>query len=193
MARPVNPKCWHCSQLSVPEARSLHGETGDGCWNEQTCHRKRSHYRNRADNNQKRKSEYVSIKATRRSATCSEQPPLVAPPIALLYLYRELRRDAHLHALAIVVWQGNVKLEEIAATHCMGMTNSQVRQYLQTVLVDLHQRYRIQTFEPEIRYDPCFCPIQPCPLKSSPLKSSPIQPSPLNSLPVSEPQPQISR
>jgi hypothetical protein len=86
----------------------------------------------------------------------------------LLYLYREARKDAHLHALAIAIWQGNVKLEEIPATHCMGMTNSQVRQYLQTVLADLHQRYRIQTFEPEIRYEPGFCPIQPCPLKAMP-------------------------
>jgi len=166
MARPVNQKCWQCSQMSVAEARDLHGETGDGCWNEQTCHRKRSHYRNRADNNQKRKGDYSSIKAERETAIRSNQPAPNAPSIALLYLYRDARKDAHLHALAIAVWRGNVKLEEIPATHCMGMTNGQVRQYLQTVLADLHQRYRIQTFEPEIRYDSCFCPIQPCPLKA---------------------------
>jgi hypothetical protein len=166
MARPINAKCWHCSQLSVEAARDLHGETGDGCWNEQTCHRKRSHYRNRADNNQKRKTEYVSIKSERRAAIQSKsQVTPKAPPIALLYLYRDPRKDAHLHAIAITIWQGNQKVEELPATHCMGMTNGQVRQYLQTVLQDLHQRYNIQTFEPEIRYDACFCPIHPCPLK----------------------------
>lgn len=166
MARPINTKCWHCSQLTIEAARELHGETGDGCWNEQTCHRKRSHYRNRADNNQKRKTEYVSIKAERRAAIQSEsQITPKTPPIALLYLYRDARKDAHLHAIAVMVWQGNQKIEELPATHCMGMTNGQVRQYLQTVLQDLHQRYNIQTFEPEIRYDACFCPIHPCPLK----------------------------
>ncbi|MFM7427028.1 MAG: hypothetical protein ACKO7W_18855 [Elainella sp.] len=166
MSRPVNQKCWQCSQLAAEAARELHGETGDGCWNEQTCHRKRSHYRNRADNNQKRKSEYVSVKASRTAALQSDlkiQPAL--SPIALLYLYRDPPKDAHLHAIAIAIWQGNQKLEELPPTHCMGMTNSQVRQYLQTVLQDLHQRYNIRTFEPEIRYDTCFCPIRPCPLR----------------------------
>jgi hypothetical protein len=166
MSRPINQKCWQCSQLPAEAARDLHGETGDGCWNEQTCHRKRSHYRNRADNNQKRKSEYVSVKAVRAASLQSDlQIQPVVPPIALLYLYRDLPKDAHLHAIAIAIWQGNQKLEEIPPTHCMGMTNGQVRQYLQSVLQDLHQRYGIRTFEPEIRYDACFCPIQPCPLK----------------------------
>lgn len=166
MARPINPKCWHCSQLSVEAARQLHGESGDGCWNEATCHRKRSHYRNRADNNQKRKGRYVSIKASRQEEVKSQiaATPKV-PPVALLYLYREARKDAHLHAVAVAIWQGDTKLEELSATHCLGMTNSQVRQYLQTVLEDLYQRYGIKTFEPEIRYDPCFCPIRPCPLQ----------------------------
>lgn len=166
MARPVNEKCWHCSQLPVESAREIHGEAGDGCWNEKTCHRKRSHYRNRADSNQKRKSQYVSIKAKRQSnlkSKISIVPKVL--PVALLYLYREARKDAHLHAIAIAVWQGDSKLEEIPATHCLGMTNSQVRQYLQTVLQDLNQRYGVKTFEPEIRYDPSFCPIHPCPLK----------------------------
>ncbi len=167
MARPVNGKCWHCSQLSVEAARELHGETGDGCWNEKTCHRKRSHYRNRADNNQKRKGQYFSIKAQRKAEIKSEiATKLKTTPVALLYLYREPRKDAHLHALAIAIWQGDTKLEEIPAKHCMGMTNSQVRKYLETVLQDLNQRYGIKTFEPEIRYDPCFCPIHPCPLKT---------------------------
>lgn len=167
MSRPIDIKCWQCSQLSATTARELHGETGDGCWNEKTCHRKRSHYRNRADNNQKRKGHYFSLKAGRKANVKSPIPTtLKAPPVALLYLYRDARKDAHLHAIAITIWQGDTKLEEIPATHCMGMTNSQVRQYLQTVLQDLHQRYGIKTFEPEIRYDPCFCPIHPCPLKS---------------------------
>jgi len=53
------------------------------------------------------------------------------------------------------------------ATHCMGMTNSQIRRYLQDVLQELSHLYKIKNFEPEIRYDPVFCPIQPCPLRLS--------------------------
>lgn len=167
MSRPIDPKCWHCSQLATETARQLHGEAGDGCWNEKTCHRKRSHYRHRADNNQKRKGQYISLKSQRQDAVKSKIQALPkVPPVALLYLYRDARKDAHLHAIAIAIWRGDTKLEEISATHCIGMTNSQVRQYLQTILQDLNQRYGIKTFEPEIRYDACFCPIPACPLKS---------------------------
>jgi hypothetical protein len=166
MARSFNETCWHCSQMSVEEARQLHGETGDACWNEKTCHRKRSHYRNRADNNQKRKANYATtLQKDPALPTTIVQAKPKAPPIALLYLYREGRKDSHLHAIAINIWQGDQKLEEIPATHCMGMTNSQIRNYLQEVLAELAPRYGIKNFEPEIRYDPKFCPIHPCPLK----------------------------
>jgi hypothetical protein len=114
MGRPVNPKCWECSLLDSKTAKELHGEAGDGCWNEKICHRRRSHYRNRADNNQKRKSHYVSVKATRRQELRSSitiKP--AAPPIALLYLYRESRKDAHLHA-------GGSKAERVSANPLYG-------------------------------------------------------------------------
>jgi hypothetical protein len=169
MARAFNPACWQCSQLSIDAARQLHGESGDGCWDEKTCHRRRSHYRNRADNNQKRKATYSPVQEKTPDRPLSNiQAKLQAPPIALLYLYREARKDAHLHAIAISVWQGDQKLEDIPPTHCMGMTNGQIRKYLQEVLQELNQLHNIKSFEPEIRYDPGFCPIQPCPLKPSP-------------------------
>jgi hypothetical protein len=48
----------------------------------------------------------------------------------------------------------------------MGMTNGQVKSYLQKVLVTLKERYGITEFEPPIRLGPCECPIAPCPLKA---------------------------
>jgi hypothetical protein len=168
MARAFNPVCWQCSQMSIDAARQLHGESGDGCWDEKICHRRRSHYRNRADNNQKRKATYSPAEKAPDRPSSKVQAKLQAPPIALLYLYREARKDAHLHAIGISVWQGDQKLEDIPATHCMGMTNGQIRKYLQEVLQELNQLYNIKSFEPEIRYDPVFCPIQPCPLKPVP-------------------------
>jgi hypothetical protein len=170
MARSINPKCWECALLSSDVAQQLHGETGDGCWEPKTCHRRRSHYRHRADNNQKRKGEYAVAKA----ATQPDRPPAPPtatvdkpniPPVALLYLYRDNRRDAHLHAIAIAVWQGDRKLEQsLEPTHCMGMTNSEVNAYLLKALGELRDRYGIVKFKQEIRYDPSFCPIRPCPL-----------------------------
>jgi hypothetical protein len=165
VARTFNPTCWECSQLSVDTARQFHGESGDGCWNEKTCHRRRSHYRHRADNNQKRKAHYATTLEPHPQLTTTVQAKPKAPPIALLYLYREPRKDAHLHAIAISVWQGDQKLEDVPATHCMGMTNGQIRSYLQEVIAELNPRYGIKNFEPEIRYDPKFCPIHPCPLQ----------------------------
>jgi len=77
-----------------------------------------------------------------------------------------VRKASYLHAIAILVWQGGQKLENVPATYYMGMTNSQIHSYLQEVLAELNSQSGIKNFEPEIRYDPKFCPIHPCLLNS---------------------------
>jgi len=75
MARRINRKCQHCGTLSIAEAIALHGSAddpdtlseaeaiaqygrkGERCWNAATCHRKRSHYRHREDNNRIRRRQ----------------------------------------------------------------------------------------------------------------------------------------
>jgi hypothetical protein len=165
MPRQIDPKCLACSQLSRQEAMHQHGEQGDGCFVPNRCDRRRSHYRNRRDNNTKRRRVYAEVKAKSKSTveTIMVAPPLV--PVALIYLYRAARKDAHLHAIAVSVWQGEQKLLEVQPTHCMGMTNRQVNQYLRQVLSELEERFKITEFEPEICLDPMECPIRPCPLK----------------------------
>jgi hypothetical protein len=93
--------------------------------------------------------------------------PVNAPPVALLYLFRENRQDAHLHAIAVAVWQGNQKLAEIEPVHCLGMTNRQVNEYLRNVLAVVGDRFRITEFEPPIRMEPMECPMSECPMKVS--------------------------
>ncbi|WP_227500119.1 hypothetical protein [Synechococcus sp. PCC 7335] len=63
MPRRVDKKCVACAQLSASDARQLHGKgkEGDGCWNEKRCPRKRSHYRNRQQLNEKRRLEYQQV------------------------------------------------------------------------------------------------------------------------------------
>ncbi|MEM1253488.1 MAG: hypothetical protein AAGI69_13720 [Cyanobacteria bacterium P01_H01_bin.21] len=61
MARRINSKCVACAQMSVAKARQLHGKTGDDCWDENRCHRRRSHYRNRQGLNEKRRSAHCEV------------------------------------------------------------------------------------------------------------------------------------
>ena len=163
MARPINPKCFACAALSRLEAQKVHGESGDGCWNKKRCDRKRSHYNNRDDILPKRRSQQASAKiaSTIETIVANSKPP----PIALLYLYRQERKDAHLHALKVTVWQGESKLAQTEPVHTLGMTNSQVKHYLKEVLSVLGDKYDITEFEPPIRKDPEQCPLKPCPLK----------------------------
>jgi hypothetical protein len=164
MPRRIQPKCLACSRLSAIDAQQLHGSDGDGCWNPKICPRRRSHYRNRAENNAKRRGQRASTKAD-SSPVATITVAVKLSPVALIYLYREPRKDAHLHAVAVTLWQGNQKLAEIQPIHCMGMTNRQVNQYLRDILQVLNQQYGITEFEPEIRMEPSECPLMPCPLK----------------------------
>ncbi len=128
---------------------------------------RRSHYRNRRDINAKRRGQYASIKGTdqTRSGVETVTIPVQLPAVALIYLYREARKDAHLHALVVAVWQGEKKLAEVEPIHCIGMTNTQVNQYLRQVLKMLGDRFGIREYEPAVRLEPMECPIRPCPLK----------------------------
>ena len=167
MARHIDPKCLECIDYSRSEAKRIHGPHGDDCWQDNTCDSKRSHYRNRKKNNAIRRGERADQKVEQTEIKTTEifSIPVQAPPVALLYLYREKRQDSHLHALAVSVWQGSEKLAEIEAIHCMGMTNTQVRNYLNEVLKVLRDRFGITEFEPAIRMEPSECEIAECPLK----------------------------
>ncbi|MBD1853403.1 hypothetical protein H6F87_26175 [Cyanobacteria bacterium FACHB-502] len=172
MPRSLNLKCLECSRLSIEQAIEQHGESGDGCWNPAVCHRKRSHYRNRPDVNAKRRGQRVAEQELQKLMQVGEVPFTErlnvvpkTPPVALLYLYREDRPDAHLHAIAISVWQGDQKLAVIPPKHCIGMANRHVRQYLLETLATLQEKYGIREFEPEILMHPKECPINPCPLR----------------------------
>lgn len=170
MARRVNAKCLDCSRLTQQEAIALHGPgTQAGCWNDKTCPRRRSHYRHRLENNAKQRGSYRALKI--KGQVVEMMPhifiPVKAPPVALLYLFRENRQDAHLHAISVAVWQGNQKLAEIAPVHCLGMTNRQVNEFLRNVLDVVGEKFGITEFEPPIRMEPMECPMQECPLKVS--------------------------
>lgn len=167
MPRRIDPKCLACAQLSVAEARQQNGPEGDGCWVESRCHRRRSHYRSRRDNNASRRSQYQQIRQQEKAANAPQtlEISLESKPVAYLYLYRQKRQDAPLHAIAVSVWQGDQQVLQVKPIHCAGMRNQQIQGYLMEVLKTLREQFGITKFEPEIRMEPTECPIEPCPLK----------------------------
>jgi hypothetical protein len=94
-------------------------------------------------------------------------PPPPIAPAAILVLYRQ---SAHtpVHAVAAEVWQGEHKLAEVRAIHCMGMKADKVTVYIKELLLSLHQQFGMTRFENVTKEIPVDgCPIVPCPLKHS--------------------------
>ena len=157
MARRVNKKCLYCAGLDIEMAREIHGDSGDGCWNPKICHRRRSHYRHRAENNAKRRQAGKSEEIPQLISVTVEQPI-----IAMVTLYKEERKDAPLHAVSASVWQGDRQLAVVEAVHCLGWTPKQVRSYLERVLVKLNESYGIDNFAQMLNKQPHECPIEAC-------------------------------
>ena len=170
MPRKISKKCIECAQLSAEKARQLHGPDGDGCWAEGRCRRRRSHYRNRLEVNEKRRSTYRQ----QDSDGTSSQAPVEtvslavaedAVPYATLYIWRETRKDAPVHAISASVFQNGSKVLEIAPIHCAGYRKRQLQQYVQKdVMGYLKARFGITFFADEIRLEPFECQIEGCPL-----------------------------
>ncbi|MEM1239273.1 MAG: hypothetical protein AAGI45_05475 [Cyanobacteria bacterium P01_H01_bin.26] len=156
--------------MSVAKARQLHGEAGDSCWVEKRCHRRRSHYRNRQDLNEKRRVEYrrQAAKPDNGVERISLGAAESSLPYANLYIWREKRKDAPVHAIAATVIHNGQKVLEVEPIHCAGYRKRQLERYVeQKVMPYLKTRYGINHFSNEIRLEPMECPIKGCPLKES--------------------------
>lgn len=167
MGRHVSKICLACATLPLEEAIELHGENGDGCWNPKICHRRRSHYRHRDDNNRtRRRAKRLLVEANQESGVILEvEPPVPKAAIAaVLVLYRQ-HKNAPVHAAAAEVWQGNQLIAAVKPVHCMGMRGNQVSEYLQEILALLTQQFGVMRFEDIIKeVSVQKCPIRPCPL-----------------------------
>ena len=86
-------------------------------------------------------------------------------PYANLYIWREKRKDAPVHAIAATVIQNGQKVLEVEPIHCAGYRKRQLERYMeQKVMPYLKQRFGITHFSNEIRLEPIECPIAACPL-----------------------------
>lgn len=108
-----------------------------------------------------------------RLPVSSETPPTLdlnlptpgSPPAAILVLYRQ-SEIAPVHAVAAEVWQGNERLAQITAVHCLGMRADKVTDYIKQLLQSLQQQFGISRFEDIVKEIPVHqCPIENCPLR----------------------------
>ncbi|MDZ4872273.1 MAG: hypothetical protein CLLPBCKN_001661 [Chroococcidiopsis cubana SAG 39.79] len=168
MGRHISKICRQCATLSVEDAKELHGENGDRCWNPRICHRRRSHYRHRDDNNRsRRRTKRIGISvSTELSVPVEIEPPVPQSAIAaVLVLYRQ-HKNSPVHAVAAEIWQGSHLIASVKPVHCMGMRGDRVSEYLQEILQLLTQQFGVVRFEDIIKEVPVQkCPIRPCPLQ----------------------------
>ena len=166
MPRRISKKCMECARLSAPVAQRLHGPQGDRCWVESRCRRRRSHYRNRLEVNEKRRSTYRESDNAPAQPTVETVSLAVAEdvmPYATLYIWRERRKDAPVHAISASVFQGSSKILEIEPIHCAGFRRRELENYMQKkVMPYLKARYGITFFANQIRLEPIECPIKGC-------------------------------
>ncbi len=153
MARPAKQKCQLCAMMPAVQAKRVHGDTGDGCWDARLCAGRRAFYRRRAK--QLQASDGVPV------------VPVTAPKatFALLFLYRATE-SSPLHALGAELWDGQKAIARIEPIHCFGYTASQVVAFSQEVLKAFSEQYDLdlRQFKDQIRLTPDACPIRPCPL-----------------------------
>ncbi|MEL6555495.1 MAG: hypothetical protein AAFQ63_18850 [Cyanobacteria bacterium J06621_11] len=171
MPRPVKKKCVACAQLTAAQARELHGPGQQvACWDEKKCPSKRSTYRNRQRRNEQRRLKYQQQLSDGKTGMASQVETVllsVAPeaaPYANLYIWREKRKDAPIHAIAASVFQNGEKVLEVEPIHCAGYRRRQLENYVQKEIMGyLNARYGITFFAEEIRLEPIECQIEGCP------------------------------
>jgi len=175
MPRRVNKKCVECAQLSAADARQLHGKKRDGCWDEKRCPRRRSHYRHRRELNEQRRLEYQQ-QADSVVSDAGQVETVSLPvsdessvPYANLYIWREKRKDAPIHAIAASVFQNGSKVLEVPPIHCAGYRRRQLEDYVQKKIMSYFRaRFGITFFAEEIRLEPIECKIAGCPYHDPP-------------------------
>ena len=169
MARRISKKCVECAQLGAADAQQLHGKNGDGCWHDKRCPSKRSYYRNRQRLNEQRRLQYQQQGSD--GAAGEGQVETVSLPVAEglmpyanLYIWREKRKDAPIHAIAASVFQNGSKVLEVAPIHCAGYRKRQLEKYVhEDVMGYLKARFGITFFAEESRLEPIECQIPGCP------------------------------
>ncbi len=159
-------KCKECSKLSLEQALQKHGPEGDGCWEGEPCHKRRTYYRHRERYNRSRRLKYKGEKETSAQLAGIPIPPI---PAVVIHFYRK-RKDDELHALGAELWVGQQKRESLPPVHTLGWTEGDVKAYIRGLVKEYARKYELQIsgIAATVELDPCLCLLTPCPLKLVP-------------------------
>ncbi|MGB8700841.1 MAG: hypothetical protein WCD18_15600 [Thermosynechococcaceae cyanobacterium] len=157
MPKSASEKCRLCSKLSAAEAIDRHGPTGNNCWVGDTCHKRRTYYRNRDRYNRDKRQQYRQ-KTGQEPVVLAIAPPTVAA--AALQLYRA-RVDAPLHAIGAELRVGDRVVARIEPIHAQGLSAAQVKGFLREVLLafSVQAGEDLGKFEVQQELSPGLCPI----------------------------------
>jgi hypothetical protein len=156
-------KCRQCSKLSLEQALQKHGQEGDGCWEREPCHKRRTYYRHCQRYNRTRRLKYRGDKESAAQLNSISIPTL---PAVVIYFYRQ-RRDEPLHALGVELWLGQQKKAVLQPVHTLGWTEAQVKRYIKDALAQLSHKYEVQIsgIAATVELAPSLCPLLPCLLR----------------------------
>ncbi len=161
MPTKTSDKCRQCSKLSVETAIARHGESGDGCWVGERCHKRRTYYKKRDLYNRNRRLKY---RGEKESAAQLTDIPTV--PAIVVYFYRQ-RKDEPLHALSVELWIGQQKKATREPVHTLGWKEAHVREYITNAIALFNQQYEVSIsgIAATVELNPGLCTLDPCPLK----------------------------
>ena len=145
MPKALPEKCRLCAKLPATEAKQLHDDEGDQCWDSRVCPNRRSYARHRDRRNQQRNQKRwteqgrIPVQLTDQSlsgeaiAEIRDHPGIKqiqfdtelpdAGYSAVLQVYRRAV-DAPLVAIAGEVWRGRTKEADIAPISCADADSS---------------------------------------------------------------------
>ncbi len=148
MGRTTNEKCWACSLLTATEARKLHGEDGDSCWQDDICHSRRSYYR---------KGRGRSL--PRKPAIDEVAVPLPEFPYVVLHTYLDKPRQPNdevvIHAICAELWIGSTPKAITQPQHTFGLPPRLVREYA----LQLYPSVSLSITNPNIQRLPVKLPL----------------------------------
>lgn len=159
----TSEKCRQCSKLSVESAIARHGESGDGCWAGERCHKKRTYYRKDKLYNRNRRLKY---RFEKEAAAQLEAIAIPTVPALVVYFFRQ-RKDDLLHAMSVELWIGQQKKVKSEPVHTLGWKEMQVREYITNAIAHFTQQYEVSIsgIAATVELNPQLCPLFPCPLK----------------------------
>ncbi len=153
-------KCRQCSKLSLEQALEKHGEQGNGCWDGEPCHKRRTYYKNRERYNRSRRLKYIGDK---ESSAQLEGISIPTIPAVIVHFYRQ-RKDEPLHALGIELWIGQQKKAALQPVHTLGWTEGQLKGYIRDAIFQFSQKYGVQIsgVAATVELNPSLCPLSLC-------------------------------